>query len=123
MKLRLHGNTLRLRLNQAEVAQFSKTGYVESSVDFGDGAHLTYVLESSSTIDGPRAIYRNGEVRVQMPEAAGREWVTSDRVGVSGEHSIGGGKNLDILIEKDFKCIHRDEPEPDAYPNPLAKHS
>ena len=122
MKLRLHGNTLRLRLNQAEVSQFSKTGYVESSIDFGGGAHLTYVLESCSTIDSLHAIYRNGEVRVQMPDPAGREWVTTDRVGISGEHAIGGGKQLAILVEKDFKCIHRDEPEPHAYPNPLAKH-
>jgi hypothetical protein len=120
MKLRLQGNSLRLRLNQQEVAQFSKTGYVEESIDFGAGASLTYILESSSKIEIPQAIFRGGQLRVQMPSAAGNEWVTTDRVGVSGEQALAGGKQLEIVIEKDFQCIHRDEPEPDAYPNPLA---
>jgi hypothetical protein len=31
------------------------------------------------------------------------------------------GKQLAILIEKDFKCVHSDHPDPDAYPNPLEK--
>ncbi len=34
VKLRIHGNALRLRLNQAEVAQFSKTGWLEEAVEF-----------------------------------------------------------------------------------------
>ncbi|HEV2688173.1 MAG TPA: hypothetical protein VGV35_06455 [Bryobacteraceae bacterium] len=120
MKLRLQENSLRLRLNQAEVAQFSKTGHVEESIDFGAGANLTYVLESSSKIDIPHAAFQNGQLRVQMPSSVGRDWVTTDRVGVEGEQTLAGDKQLSILIEKDFQCIHRDEPEPDAYPNPLA---
>ncbi len=50
MKLRIQGNALRLRLNQAEVAQFSKTGCYEDSVEFSPGVCLTYALESSSSI-------------------------------------------------------------------------
>jgi len=50
MKLRMHRNSVRLRLNQGEVAQFSKTGYVEESIEFVPGASLSYVLESSSAI-------------------------------------------------------------------------
>lgn len=121
MKLRLQGNSVRLRLTQAEVAQFSKTGYVESSVDFGGGARLTYILESASKIDSPQAVFRNGELRVQMPASVGVEWVTSDRVGVSGDQALGEGKQLAILVEKDFQCIHRDQQDPDAFPNPLAQ--
>ena len=120
MKLRLHGNSVRLRLNQAEVSQFSKTGYVEDSIDFGAGASLSYVLESSSNAEAPQALFRNGQLRIQMPAGVGHDWVTSDRVGVDGEQALPGGKQLSILIEKDFKCVHRDELEPDAYPNPLA---
>jgi uncharacterized protein DUF7009 len=120
MKLRMQGNSLRLRLNQQDVAQFSKTGYVEEGIDFGGGAALSYVLESSSKIETPHAIFRGGQLRIQMPASAGHDWVTTDRVGVSGEQTLAGGKQLSILIEKDFQCIHRDEAEPDGYPNPLA---
>ena len=119
MKLRLHGNSLRLRLNQAEVAQFSKTGYVEESIEFGSGAHLSYLIEACLKVEAPQVVYRNGELRIQVPAATGQEWATSDRVGISAEQALANGKPLSILIEKDFQCIHRDELEPSAYPNPL----
>ena len=49
MKLRIHGNSLRLRLSQSEVAQFSKTGFVEDSIQFAPGASFAYALESLSS--------------------------------------------------------------------------
>ena len=119
MKLRLHANSLRLRLNQADVAQFSKTGYLEETVEFGPGATFCYMLESCSKIVSPQAIYRNGELRIQISCKAAQEWVTTDRVGVSGDQPLTGGKTLSILIEKDFKCIHSEESDPHSYPNPL----
>jgi len=120
MKLRLHGNSVRLRLNQAEVAQFSKTGFVEDSVHFGHGECLTYALESLSDLPGPRAAYRGGSLRVQIPSAAATEWSTTDRVGVSGEQPLGNGKHLSILVEKDFQCVHG-ERDPKAFQNPLVE--
>jgi hypothetical protein len=44
------------------------------------------------------------------------QWTESDEVGI--EASTG---TLKLLIEKDFRCLHR-EPEPgeDSFPNPLA---
>jgi hypothetical protein len=119
MKLRLHGNSLRLRLSQADVAQFSKTGYVEESIEFSPGSSFCYILESSSKIATPRAVFQNSELRVQISCAAAKEWATTDRVGISGEQSLAGGKPLSILIEKDFKCMHGDDTDADAYPNPL----
>ena len=120
MKLRIHGNSLRLRLNQAEVAQFSKTGHIDDSVEFGAGASLGYILESTTRVDSPQAIFKNGEIRIQLPIATAKEWVTTDRVGVSADQPVAGGKHLAIAIEKDFKCIHSDHADPNAYPNPLA---
>lgn len=122
MKLRLHGNSLRLRLNQGEVAQFSKTGYVEECIEFAPGANLSYVLESCSKITTPQAIYRNGELRIQVSCTATKEWVTTDQVGISGEQRLSNGRPLSILIEKDFKCIHNDNSDHDAYPNPTTEY-
>ncbi|HUA18920.1 MAG TPA: hypothetical protein VMB25_09255 [Bryobacteraceae bacterium] len=120
MKLRISGNSLRLRLNQAEVAQFSKTGFVEDSVEFAHGASFCYALESLSDLSSPRAAYQNGWLRIQIPSGDATEWATTDRVGVSGEQALSGGKQLSILIEKDFQCLHGSEaPDPDAFPNPL----
>lgn len=118
MKLRLNGNALRLRLSQAEVAQFSKTGYVESATEFGPACRLSYILESSSKAAGPQVLFGNGDLRIQVPASDAQGWITTDRVGMSGEQQFGAGKTLSILIEKDFQCIHSERPDPDAYPNP-----
>jgi hypothetical protein len=114
MKLRIQGNALRLRLNQAEVAQFSKTGFFEDSVEFSPGVRLTYALESSSSVRSPQALYRDGSLRIQVPYQVGFEWATTDRTGISG------GEHLAITVEKDFQCLHGDgSRDPDAYPNPI----
>jgi hypothetical protein len=120
MKLRIHGNSLRLRLNQSEVSQFSKTGFVEDSLQLGPGANFAYTLESSSSIPAPHASYQNGWFRIQVPAAVGIEWFTTDRVSIAGEQPLANGKTLSILVEKDFQCLHGDVArDPDAYPNPL----
>jgi len=120
MKLRIHGNSLRLRLSQSEVAQFSKTGFVEDSIQFGPGATFAYALESLSSVSAPQALYANGFLRIQVPRTEGTNWACSDCVGMSGDQSLESGKQLSILIEKDFQCLHGDDArDPDAYPNPL----
>ncbi len=120
MKLRIQGNSLRLRLNQAEVAQFSKTGFVEDSIQFAPGANFAYALESLSSLKKPQALYSNGFIRIQVPGRDADDWVRTDRVGISGEQPLESGKPLAILIEKDFQCLHGDEArDPDAYPNPI----
>lgn len=124
MKLRINGNSLRLRLNQSEVAQFSKTGFVEDSIQFAGGAGFTYALESLSSLSAPKALYAGGSLRIQVPRADSTDWACSDRVGISGEQPIESGQRLSILIEKDFQCLHGDEAQdPDAYPNPLETFS
>src|SRR5208337_4910025 len=100
MKLRIHGNSLRLRLSQSEVAQFSKTGFVEDSLQLAPGSNFAYTLESSSSISAPQASYQNGWLRIQVPTAAATEWFTTDRVGISADQPLESGKHLSILIEK-----------------------
>lgn len=122
MKLRIHGNALRLRLNQAEVAQFSKTGFIEDAVEFGSDVRLAFSLESLPDLDTAQVLYQPNWVRVQIPTGQATEWIMTDLVGVAGEQSLGNGKRLSVLIEKDFQCVHGSEPQdPHAYPNPLAE--
>jgi hypothetical protein len=46
MKLRLQGNSVRLRLTRSEVERLREIGRVEESVDFGAGEVLAYRLQS-----------------------------------------------------------------------------
>ncbi len=120
MKLRIQGNSLRLRLSQSEVAQFSKTGFVEDNIHFAPGSNFAYTLESSSSLPAAKASYQNGWFRIQVPAAQAMEWFTTDQVGISADQPLESGKQLSILIEKDFQCLHGEVArDPDAYPNPL----
>ena len=48
MKLRIHGNSLRLRLNRSDIEHFRQTGILKESLRFGPDAELGYILEASS---------------------------------------------------------------------------
>ena len=104
MKLRIHGNSLRLRLDSSEVAQLQETGMCTESLRFAPGSQLTYTLETSSQVTAMDAQYRQDGIRILLPLDLAREWADSDRVSLS--HRTEGGPSL--LIEKDFPCAHRE---------------
>ena len=120
MKLRFHGNTLRLRLSQSDVTRLAETGRVEEQVMFAPKQTLVYVIESGVVEGGGdeiRASFENGRIRVTLPAAVAKHWVESDETGIESS-----GGPLTVLVEKDFQCLHRDgDKDGDAFPNPLAE--
>lgn len=115
MKLRMHSNSVRLRLSQSEVAALGESGRVEESVAFAPGRALRYSLECAE-IAAPEAMLESNAIRVKLPRRDVKQWVESDQTGIEATQGA-----LRLLIEKDFKCLHRDSPEDsDSYPNPLA---
>lgn len=116
MKLRLHANSLRLRLNRAELSTFAVDRRIEDSIAFGAGAQFTFSLEMDRSAAGARAVYEPSRIRVLVAEAVAQDWIGTDRVGIESTPSSGPK----VLIEKDFQCLHREGDDPDAYPNPLA---
>jgi len=63
MKLRIQGNSLRLRLTQKEVAQVRNRGLVESHIEFAPGHSLSYLLEGSPLVR---------DISARLPTATGR---------------------------------------------------
>ncbi len=119
MKLRLRGNSLRLRLTQREVNDLVAIGAVEERTAFGPHALLSYAIavgEGSAV----SASFDAGAIRVTVPLAEARAWATSDRVGIEGEQATAEGEPLRLLIEKDFACLkpRTGEDDRDAFPNP-----
>lgn len=113
MKLRLRGNTLRLRLVQTEVAHLAAGKRVEERVDFG-ASSLVYALSSGEAFG---ARFENGAIEVTIPRAQIEEWSSTDRVGLETEQGP-----LRILIEKDWQCAQpRTEDESDNYPHPTGR--
>lgn len=116
MKLRIRGNSIRLRLSRGEVEQFANDEPVAEVVDFGT-RRLTYALEWSEngTVD---ALFDGERIAVRIPKANGLDWALSDQVSVSAETG-----DLRILIEKDFACLspRPGEDESDMFENPSAE--
>ncbi len=117
MKLRIRGNSIRLRLTQGEVQTLAEKGRVEDAIAFAPGSRLVYALAFGGSLG---AKLEGSRVEVTLPAAQGKEWASSTRVGLEGEQPIAGGEPLRILVEKDFACLHprKGEDDRDAYPNP-----
>ena len=121
MKLRIHGDSIRLRLSRSEVADFGQHGRVEDTVHFGPGVALVYALESAPDAGSTRAVFDAGAIRIIVPSQAARQWTTTDQEGITAEETLDNKRRLSIVVEKDFKCIHKPgDADEDAFPNPLA---
>ncbi len=124
MKLRVKGNSLRLRLSQTEVRRIAEEGRVEETVEFGPQPHqkMCYAMQSDPHAAEIYATYENCTITVFLPEQMAKSWATSAQIGLEREQIIGEGKTLKLLIEKDFQCltVRPDEDESDNYPHPDA---
>ena len=118
MKLRLQGDSLRLRLTRPEVYQLAEAGRVESAMHVAPGAALVYGLRAADA-DALTATFDGATLTVLVPRAWVGPWADGDAVGFEGTTDAGDGRTLTLLVEKDFACLHRRADDADAFPNPL----
>jgi hypothetical protein len=120
VKLRIHQNSLRLRLSRSDLEHFRQTGVCTESLRFGPNSQLRYTLEASSQVTAMEAQFCEGCIRILLPLKMAQLWADSDPVSLSLNPGEGGGPSL--LIEKDFPCVHGVEANPtedaDTFPNP-----
>lgn len=115
MKLRLHSNSVRFRLSRPEVTAVSEGVRVEEHVDFAADHALWYSIEMAELTE-PEARFEGNSIRVKLPSTEVKQWAETDQVGIEARQGA-----LRVLVEKDFKCTHRDGPEDaDSFPNPQA---
>jgi hypothetical protein len=120
MKLRIKGDSLRLRLTQGEVRALAEQGMVEDRVRFGGGAGLTYRLRRDPKAGSMSASFGEGIMEVRLPEQAALSWSASNEVTLQGAQPAAPGAELRIVVEKDFACltVREGEDESDNFPNP-----
>jgi Family of unknown function (DUF7009) len=122
MKLRILDNSIRLRLTRGEVGVLQSKGLVVSRTKFPSGRDFQYVLESSPASVSPGAFFSDRVITVRLPESTVGRWAASDEVSIAGEQLLDDGDRLQILVEKDFRCLApRDgEDESDMFEHPQA---
>ena len=123
MKLRIKGNTLRLRLLRSEVERLAASEIVSEEIRSGPGTYdaLKYSIASSDGIEEVTVQFSDNQILVLLPESIALDWTTGDNVSIAATQAVTENTELSILIEKDFECVGRpDDPDRgDAYPNPV----
>lgn len=123
MKLRIKGNSIRLRLLRSEVERFAAAGVISDGIRFGTATDqaLKYSIATSDGVEELTVQFSDNQILVLLPESIAMNWTGSDDVGIEALINVGNNTDLSVLIEKDFECVDRpDDPDRgDAYPNPL----
>lgn len=120
MKIRIQGNSLRYRLKQFEVEALAEKKIVKEVISFGEEEkyQLQFVLQivnEEFSLEQKATI-----IQLNIPENIAAEWASTELVGFEQNIRTAKGKEINILVEKDFKCLTRsDEEEVGSYPNPM----
>ena len=119
MKLRIKGNSLRIRLTRSEVDKFAVSGYLEEKTVFASQV-LVYTLESKQGITGLQAAFEGTKITLFVPAALPAIWAANEVVGYDNTIETSDGNQLYLLLEKDFKCIDAppSEDQSDNFENP-----
>ena len=122
MKLRIKGNSIRLRLLQSEVKRLEASGTITEETRFGirTDQTLKYSIAVSDGVDELSVEFSDNQILVLLPETEALEWCRGNEVGLENDIEVDGETTLNVLIEKDFACVGRpDDPDrEDAYPHP-----
>ena len=103
MKLRIRGDTIRLRLKRGEVDQIAAGTSIVEETHFPDSV-LTYRLNVCDNGD-ISASFDTGSLVISLPKSKVLSWAGSDEVSLHAEQQLSGTGSLSVLIEKDFSCL------------------
>jgi len=125
MKLRILGNSIRIRLKVGEVQRIAAGERIVEKTHF-PGSTLTYSLQAGGD-DVMAAHFHDDHLVVRLPIADVEKWAGTDEVSLFSEQDLGDNGALSLLVEKDFKCLepghHRDcTDDEDTYAHPGAQH-
>ena len=123
MKLRIKGNSIRLRVSRSELERFLSGNRIEETVHFAPetDARLIYALESARQAVPVVVRYQPQAVTVVLSEDQARIWSGENEIGVYTSVEIGAAGALEVFVEKDFACLDRsDEDNSDTFANPHA---
>ncbi len=124
MKLRIRGDSVRLRLTQSEVNDISAGKAVRESTRFINGSSLHYSLEAQPSLQNIDVQMQDNCLAVRIPTKMASSWASSQDVAIKYQQMIPGeaSEKLFVLIEKDFTCLkvreNETEDESDMFANP-----
>ena len=121
MKIRIYDDSIRLRLDRAEVGRIGEGDSVDCVTRFPGGDAFHYRL-AAADVEESSASFTNGCMAVTLPRAIARHWAEDDsEVSIRAEQRLDQGA-LTLLIEKDFECLdpREGEDQSNRFKNPKA---
>lgn len=120
MKIRILGNTIRIRVKMHETQAIMEKGMIEEVVEFGpsEADKLRFQVLKG---DDAFVIEQMGmSVRITVPGILVETWASTDLVGFQETIATSKGSEIAVLIEKDYACLDGDRAEEEgSYENPM----
>jgi hypothetical protein len=120
MKLRIKGNSLRLRVTPSEMMRLLETGRIEETIHFAPdkNACLTYALEHAAEASSLGLRYSPQEIAIVVSSREVHRWAGVQDVGLYAKVRTSHGP-LELAVEKDFACLDKNDAEnADTFPHP-----
>jgi hypothetical protein len=121
MKLRIKGNSLRLRPTRSELKKLIDTRHIEETIYFSSNeqSRLTYALEVQPHLTSATLRYQPREIVIVLPQKEAATWAAGNQVGIYATVDLGPRGTLDLIVEKDFACLDgSDADNLDTFENP-----
>ena len=120
MKLRIRENALRIRITQSELSQLGNGNKIESTIHFPNDSLLSYNIKYGNQED-TSILFADSTILISLGSFDVETLLEESNVGIQSMHTTSTG-TLDLLIEKDFSCLHnRGIEDLDTFPNPNSK--
>jgi hypothetical protein len=118
MKLRIKGNSIRIRLSKTEVDELASGSSLTETTDFGSKS-FGYKVQPVTNGTGLSASYEKEVITLYVPGSLLADWPTNSVVGFESMMPLENSGRLHLLLEKDFKCLDKTiEDQSDFFDNP-----
>ncbi len=118
MKLRIKGNSIRIRLTKTEVNKLAETGYLEEETVFTENT-FAYALQRLDDGDELSVTFNDNKITMLVPSGLIKDWPGNNVVGFNSTLLVNEIDSLHLLLEKDFACLDEaTEDQSDNYENP-----
>jgi hypothetical protein len=119
MKLRIRGDSIRLRLTRTELERLAATGGVEEQTRFPGGERFGYALRVVAAGRPVGARFLDGVLALEVPRERLDAFLAPEAIEIRAAVRLGAGE-LALLVEKDFPCptTRPGEDDSDAFARP-----
>ncbi len=118
MKLRIKGNSIRIRLSKTEVDDLVSGSMQHDSTNFGKSS-FGYTVQPVDDGDSLSANYDNDTITLYVPKTLLKNWSDNSDIGFEAMMPLENSGYLHLMLEKDFKCLDATmEDQSDFFDNP-----